>query len=164
MPYEARALANVVISVSMEKKIQLTHMALQKVLYYAHGWFLAQYKLPLVENGFEAWQHGPVIRTIYNSFKHLKDKKITSFASYIDLGTGEIIEPICQIEAHERKLIENVLDAYGHLHAYDLSRMTHEEGSPWDKIWHGKGATLGMRIPDDDILAHFISTRQRQRN
>ena len=36
--------------------LRLTHIAINKVMYYAHGWHLAKYDLPLIRQEFEAWK------------------------------------------------------------------------------------------------------------
>ena len=39
----------------------MTHMRLQKLLYYVQGWHMAWYGRPLFAERIEAWQHGPVV-------------------------------------------------------------------------------------------------------
>ncbi|MEC4591949.1 type II toxin-antitoxin system antitoxin SocA domain-containing protein [Nitrospirillum amazonense] len=165
MAYDGRALANLVLDRVEQRGQSLTHMALHKVLYYAHGWHLADQGEPLVSGGFEAWKYGPVIRPVYNSFKNIGDNKIKGRATAIDLNTGEIFEPRCELTNNQSNLLSAVLGAYGHLHAYDLSRMTHQQDSPWDRVWNGGDRiSLGMRIPDDAIREHFVLIRHNTRN
>ena len=44
MSYDCRAIANAVLDLGDQLKLRLTHMAVHKVMYYAHGWHLAQYR------------------------------------------------------------------------------------------------------------------------
>ena len=39
----------------------ITPLKLQKLLYFAQGNYLAKYNMPLFDEDFEAWIHGPVI-------------------------------------------------------------------------------------------------------
>jgi len=41
MPYDCRAIANAILNEADAIGLRLTHMALHKIAYYAHGWQLA---------------------------------------------------------------------------------------------------------------------------
>ena len=47
----------------------ITNLKLQKLLYFAQGWFLALYDTPLFKEEIQAWIHGPVVATVYHSYK-----------------------------------------------------------------------------------------------
>lgn len=49
--------------------VPLTNLHLNKLLFYAHGWSLALTNTRLVQHSFEAWQHGPVLKPVYDAFK-----------------------------------------------------------------------------------------------
>jgi uncharacterized phage-associated protein len=40
----------------------LTHLKLQKLVYYAQGFHLGLFDKPLFEEPIEAWAHGPVVQ------------------------------------------------------------------------------------------------------
>ena len=46
----------------------ITHLKLQKLIYYARGISLGMYGKPLFLEKIEAWQHGPVVREVYNFY------------------------------------------------------------------------------------------------
>ena len=46
----------------------LTHLRLQKLLYYAQGWHLAAFGRALFAGHIEAWKHGPVVQEVYPTF------------------------------------------------------------------------------------------------
>ena len=52
-------------------------MHLQKLVYLAHGWTLAVTGDPLVEDRFEAWDYGPVIRKLYDALRSFGSGPIT---------------------------------------------------------------------------------------
>lgn len=58
--------------ISAEYIIEVTPLALQKMLYYVQGFYMAFYKTEFFENDCEAQVHGPVYREIYNQFKEYK--------------------------------------------------------------------------------------------
>lgn len=49
----------------------LTNRELQKLLYLAQGFHLAQFGEPLFQEDFQAWKHGPVNSGIFHKYKHL---------------------------------------------------------------------------------------------
>ena len=55
----------------------LTHMRLQKLLYYAQGWHLAAFGRPLFVGRIEAWKHGPVVKEVYPRFVDRKASPIS---------------------------------------------------------------------------------------
>jgi uncharacterized phage-associated protein len=59
-PYDPRGVANLMLDEAERLGVEVTHLALQKLLYFAHGLFPINCKRPLVSGCFEAWQHGPV--------------------------------------------------------------------------------------------------------
>ena len=48
----------------------MTHMKLQKLLYYCQGFSLVLLGHPLFPEVIEAWLHGPVVPVVYQAFKH----------------------------------------------------------------------------------------------
>jgi uncharacterized phage-associated protein len=132
--YDARAVANFFIDQGAERNHQLNLMTVLKLIYFAHGWYLAMNNKPLVKNDFEAWERGPVVRVVYESFKDFKkarpiDRKATKF----DPVSGEHTEVAYQFEKDEVAFLKSIYMRYGHIHALELSKMTHEPGSPWIK-------------------------------
>ena len=97
----------------------LTHMRLQKLLYYAQGWHLAAFGRPLFVGRIEAWKHGPVVKELYPTFKDYKARSI----SPDDAG-----EPT--LSDQDAAFIRSVWEEYKPHSAAGLRTMTHQE-SPW---------------------------------
>ena len=62
-------IANPFIRKSLKEKKPITQIKLQKLIYFAHGFYLAIREKPLVKEKIEAWQFGPVITSVYHKFK-----------------------------------------------------------------------------------------------
>jgi uncharacterized phage-associated protein len=162
-PYDARALANYVLDLADERGNRLTQIQLIKIIYFANGWFLAAFRRPLVKQNFEAWEHGPVLRVVRDCFKVFGKKPITGRAERIDLETGELITFEYKFDEKHAQFIREIFEIY-HVHdAWELSEMTHEKGSPWDRIWNSDEpiGRLGLRISEDEIRDHFESLPRR---
>jgi uncharacterized phage-associated protein len=130
----------------------ISNMALNKVLYFAHAWFLVSLKKSLIIQPFEAWQHGPLVQDVYHSFKKFGDKPITSRATRLDRTTAQYILCESRIEESELALLRDVTDHYAPIPAAKLRGMTHVSNGPWAKVWNYEGASNpGMIIPDASI-------------
>lgn len=102
----------------LRKSGQMTAMKLQKLCYYSQAWHLVWEEKPLFDDPIQAWANGPVIRALYDKHKGL------FYVSSIAGGNPD------NLTEAEKTTIDAVLDAYGHLTAYDLSALTHSE-APW---------------------------------
>ena len=94
----------------------LTHLGLQKLLYFSQGWNKALNHNWLFQEDCEAWVHGAVYRNIYNEFKkfkymslpkvekevHLEKNELQILETvkkyYFDIYTAKTLENICHLE------------------------------------------------------------------
>jgi uncharacterized phage-associated protein len=156
--YDVRDVANFVLSSAETRGVEITNLALQKLLYFAHGWFYATYDRPLIKNKFEAWQYGPVQRVLYDQFKHYRDRPLTGArATFIDPGTGDKITRQPSISDTDQHLILSVLNKYRNHTAAQLVNESHVEDGPWEYVWQQAEDAIypGMKIPDELIAMHF---------
>lgn len=144
MPYSALTVANTFLELAAQEKNSLTNMKLQKLVYIAHGYYLA-YRAgePLIEEDVKAWQWGPVIVELYEALK----KYGAGFVSQ-QIHPGNIIPPA----ADGHRLIENVWKVYKKFTGFQLSTITHRESSPWSQTWDEW--PYGT-IPNDLIAAYY---------
>jgi uncharacterized phage-associated protein len=116
----ARRVAEYLIAFSREVGDPLTNLKLQKLLYYAQGWFLALHDRPLFDERIEAWPHGPVVPPVYGSYKEWRWEPIKA---EIDLNPDDYSG---EVKGH----LDEVMEVFGTYTAYQLERMTHRE-PPW---------------------------------
>jgi len=156
-PYDARAVANLLLELADEKNLRLTQVAIIKLLYFAHGWYLVVYRKPLILQEFEAWQHGPVVKVVRDAFKTYESAPITGRATKLDIYTNQRTVVDSNVSFDDGRFIRSIFDAYHVYDAWELSDMTHEPGSPWDRIWNSSApiGRLALRIKNEDIQAHF---------
>lgn len=153
--FDVRAVANFVLDEADRRKVDISNMALNKIVYFVHCDFLVERNLPLVGAKIEAWPHGPVFRELYHEFKRWDDAPIRSRAHKVDAHSGETIiadmSPSLEDESFMRKLI----DRYIEFSASQLRAMSHREGGPWSKVWQHDGkANAGMKIDNGLIVEH----------
>ena len=150
-PYDPRAIANEFVERFAKAGMPLTHMQLQKMVYFAHGWSLAIFGRPLSQAYFMAWKWGPVNTQIYNKFKKFGALPISEKA--IDGLTK--LPYSADFTAQETDLIDKVFSAYGSLSGPKLSHITHEKDSPWSEVWLD-GVGENCPIPDSLLQDHFV--------
>ena len=120
----------------------MTNLRLQKLLYFAQGWYLARYGKPLFQEEIEAWPYGPVVPEVYNAYKQNGRDGIEGTLPEADAFTED-----------EFALLLDVARKYDRFATSSLVNMTHKPGSPWS-IVGGHGA-----IPKDLIRTCFDAER-----
>nr|WP_109464514.1 type II toxin-antitoxin system antitoxin SocA domain-containing protein [Albibacillus kandeliae] len=156
-PYDPRAIANLLLEIAEEEDVAVTHVALQKLIYFAHGTKLMQSRSPLVSGNFEAWQHGPVHPAVYSSFKSAGADAIRFRAVSRDALTGKETPLPTPEDGDVRSLIRQVLIAYGKMSPWLLVDISHAPGGPWATVKHktGTAVAFGNRISDSVIIERF---------
>lgn len=117
----AQDIANFFLSHSYGGEMDdITNLKLQKLLYYAQGYSLALLGRPIFEDQITAWSHGPVVETVYHSYKQYGRTPLPALQSY----------SLSNFDTDELIILNRVAENYGQFSAWKLRNMTHEE-SPW---------------------------------
>ncbi len=167
MPYSAAAVANEFLELAKRENREITPMQLQKLVYFAYGWYLAIHGRRLINERIEAWQWGPVVPSLYGWFKPYGSQPIKgavmlpdfTHASGLSQTFGLKFSPPrvrsnnATEDAEAMSVIRRVWEIYGKFSAYQLSSMTHEPNSPWSRT-QGK-EIRGTDIPDNLIMEYF---------
>ncbi|HVZ30610.1 MAG TPA: type II toxin-antitoxin system antitoxin SocA domain-containing protein [Asticcacaulis sp.] len=156
MSRDIRSIANFLLDEADRRGLAITNMALNKILYFAQGWYLATKKRELFLQDFEAWEMGPVSPVIYQQFKSAGSNPIKDRAKTINLHSGSQEASEYSLSREEEGHLIRMLEFYGHRSAAVLSHMSHEQGAPWDMVRNSDGY-LGMKIPNGLIKAFFES-------
>lgn len=148
-PAEATAeeVANYIIKFAHDHQGFISNLKLQKLLYYAQGWHLAIYKKRLFDDDIEAWIHGPAIREIYRKYK-----------KYSYHNIDEEVEEYPEFSPKIKEFLDELLDEYFPLDAYQLERMTHKE-EPWLKARNGLpvDAPSDVKLDINDMDIYFTN-------
>ena len=152
--YKPSHIANYFLKRADSEGLEITILKLLKLVYIGYGWVLALTDRKLFEEDIQAWQHGPVIPSLYNEFKHFGRKPITSFATDFDLETFELCVPEIDKDDEDVLLIlGRVWDIYHKFTASALRNKTHESGTPWTETYTEDGETKIISTPL--IKEHF---------
>lgn len=138
----ARDVANYILLAMRNRGESISNLKLQKLVYYSQAWYVARFGLPLFSERIEAWVHGPVVPSLFRDFKQYRWSPIDCDIDMPALPAG--------LATH----IDGVLNAYAHLDATQLERLTHRE-SPWLEARGG--------IPHDEPSTAVISNESMGR-
>lgn len=135
---------------------QIDHLKLQKLCYYAYGWWLAlrEDQPPLAQSRPQVWKLGPVFQPVYSAFASCKGdfiretRKIDPFSPAYTIADND---------TPESQVVDWVWDRYGHFKGIELSNKTHEVGTPWhDKVKANNFVIERFtELSDDEIRPYF---------
>ncbi|MBS4050776.1 MAG: DUF4065 domain-containing protein [Methylomonas sp.] len=96
----------------------VTHLKLQKLLYFAQAYHLANFNKALFKEDFEAWTHGPVVPEVWHKFRKHGFDSIPR-----QTRTPRLTDETADF-------MRAVLDKFGSIGAKRLEKITHEH-APW---------------------------------
>jgi uncharacterized phage-associated protein len=156
-PYDARALANLVLDRGDQLGLGISNLHVNKVLFFVHGRFWAAAQIKLIDQPFEAWRHGPVVQDLYHKFKNFESAPIRDRAMVLDKASRSFVIAHCALAENHRELFSDLLDFYIRIPAGRLYEMSHAPGTPWYRVWNYEGkSNPGMFIPDAFIAEWFV--------
>lgn len=126
----------------IEIKSIITHLKLQKLLYYFSGVMSARFGIRPFDEDFKAWTLGPVLESVYNQYTICSDNDLR-------IPFKEKTEVIVLSKECE-SAIDEVMQKFGDKSANFLVNKTHNEG-PW------KDTKQSEIIPYSEIMKHFLS-------
>ncbi|MFT8522714.1 Panacea domain-containing protein [Gluconobacter oxydans] len=159
MPFPIKGVANAFLRRSFDDDISVSPMKLQKLIFLAHGYYLAATGKPLVEESFEAWPYGPVSEPLYQEFKSFGGEKIKEFASELSFDNEKELEYATVPPPNEeaaRKVISFVWKKYHSWSARALSDLSHKEGWAWERTREENPGSRSIEIPNDYIKSDFL--------
>ena len=153
--YSALAIANEFLRLS--PSVSYDQMKMQKLVYMFHGWNLAINHEPLVRDRIEAWDGGPVFRSIWD---HIRDFGVnTQERLLINPATKEPY--FVDLTEQERNVLAHVWDRYGTYSGARLSKLTHQEGTPWYQAF---ARCRNAPISNETIEHHYTQLAQAGRD
>lgn len=153
--HDPRAIANRILDMRTATGEPLSLMQLIKLVYIADGWSLALLNKPLASEAPQAWQYGPVFRSVYTSFAGIGANPVTSRAKmpFTNLPYN------APFSNEEENLLGMVVRGYGKLSAFALSNLTHQPNTPWSNAY---SQGLYSDIDAMEMRSHFLSLRENR--
>lgn len=152
MNTNALSVANYLIELATKDNKPIRLLGLIKRVYIAHGFALALLGHGLLDKRFdkvEAWKYGPVIPSVYHSFKQYKSNPIkegTVVMEWDDIKGEPVFEIPILTKEDEKSIVEMVWKRYASFSDNELVSLTHKQGSPWNLCFKESKNT---EIPDE---------------
>lgn len=152
MNTNALSVANYLIELAAKDNKPIRLLGLIKRVYIAHGFALALLGHGLLDKRFdkvEAWKYGPVIPSVYHSFKQYKSNPIkegTVVMEWDDIKGEPIFETPILTKEDEKSIVEMVWKRYASFSDNELVSLTHKQGSPWNLCFK---ESKNIEIPDE---------------
>ena len=107
----------------------ITHLKLQKLVYYAEAWHLVNFSgKSLYDDPIEAWALGPVVRPVWQKYRHYRGSAIPFDCSGdVDKKAEALLKPFTK---PQRFYLTKFYEFFHKYSAHELVTLTHS-GDPW---------------------------------
>ena len=160
MKNDAIAIANYFVDKANEEDFKLTLLRLVKYVYIAYGFALALLNRIIIDKRFdvvEAWKYGPVIPSVYHSFKHNQNAPMTQKVSVLinedESGNMTFFAPTIEDE-EIKQVLDFVWEKYKNRTTGDLINILHSKGTPWHYCYK---EGCNVEIPDEMTKFYYRS-------
>lgn len=157
MKDSALSIANYFVDKAQQEGVELRPLKLLKLVYIAHGFMLALLDYSVLNSRFdvvEAWKFGPVVPSVYHSFKHFKDQPIDKKSEVFrmdDDGQMHFETPMLK-DADARTVCDFVWERYKNYSDSRLVTLLHKEGTPWEMFYKKDRNRI---IPDEYTRIYY---------
>jgi uncharacterized phage-associated protein len=123
-------------------------MKLQKMLYFLYRDYLKNTDCALFTERFSTWKYGPVLESVYYTFRNYGSKVITQYGGY----PGQVFSVKEDSDEIFMGLLNELWEKCKPYNGIGLSRLTHQPGSAWYKAWMNSYPFL----QDEDIKSDAV--------
>jgi len=141
--YDSVIAATYLLAIAYDKNKVLNVTKVQKLLYMAYGYFLANGRVIFSESP-KAWPYGPVFP---------RSQKKVDYSSVIPLSSPELVT--ISKDKEVTNLFNLLIDKYSIYSAGQLSEWSHSDDGPWDLTRNEQNFNWNMPIKDDLIADYF---------
>lgn len=162
--YTASDIARYVVNYSNSRHYSISNLKLQKLLYYIQAGFLVEKGHECFSDEISSWQHGPVVRSVYNEYRRYTNMPIPEQRVYnvIDVRDGKLVIVPREFSEEDfreedKELMNRIIDGMGGCDAWSLVRRTHEE-EPWKAVHQ-----YNEEITQESIRQYFSAPEHKGR-
>ena len=159
MAYSPRLVANAFLVKAKEAGVPVSHMKLQKLVFFLHAWTLALREAgSLVDGKPEAWPYGPVFDGLYHELKSYGASNIGAYLTELNPATGQMAAMVpSRADTEFYQFLDQVWDRYGGFSALQLSALSHEAGGPW-----AQARANHAKLIDDEVIRDYYRGKLAQ--
>lgn len=161
--YRALDIAHYVVQHALSKGLKITHLQLQKILYFLEARYLVKENRSLFKEDIEKWKLGPVVPEVYHEYKIFgsapieyvpKEAFINFESGLLEVTFREFNDNVLDENDKKEigKIVENILSQYD---GYELVKITHEH-----RLWEEDQYKInlgekGIKYDKDDLKRYF---------
>lgn len=139
-PYSVHDVARYVVDKCYRDGNPVSNLQLQKILYFLQLFFVEVFGVLMFPEEFEAWPYGPVMPSVYRRFSRFGGVPIE--VSFKDAGSF--------LSKDHRDVINVAIQVLSKKSPWELVRVSHADGSPWDVVYNRRGQYKGT-IPNEMV-------------
>lgn len=131
----------------------ISPLKLQKLCFYAFGWYAHQTDEPLFDERFWAMEFGPVVGELLSA--HAQKKRFTLEQLEAQFTVRDMVPG--ELGGYERAVIGAVWDSYGDMTPGELVEETHKE-QVWIDAWGSRpSGSRRADLPHGTLVDYFMS-------
>lgn len=116
----------------------ITNLRLQKLLYYAWGYYWNNYKKYLFNDPIEAWKYGPVVKDVYDEYKIFDGGNI--------IISDEVIEEVkSKISENDKIFLDGFYNFTKEYNTWTLVEASHKE-KPWKETFYAGKQPIDFKL------------------
>ena len=123
----------------------------EKLVYFSYADYLCETGKRLFEDQIYAFEHGPIVDSVYEAYKRSGSKRIDPPTIETDRPVTSTAEEmpsksriLFAVDGLEKlRSIEQTINRYGNYAPWQLVSITHREGSPWSYVDSSKEYRIG---------------------
>jgi len=127
---------------SFSQGVPVTAMKMQKMLYFLYRDYLKETGIALFSERFSAWPYGPVLESVYHTYKDFGANRIKNY------GGTPVYSLMEEDDPHLAGVISRIWNRSLPYDGIELSRLTHHLSGAWYQAWRRNYPFL----LDEDIL------------
>lgn len=142
--------------IKLSGESSLESLKLQKLTFYAYGWYAHLTGKPLFDQQFYAMQYGPVVGELLTA--HSRETRCDR--SMLSRAKSALDEDAVPSDPFYDDVLQAVWSYYGQFNSFDLVDMTHKE-EVWVSAWNSRIPTSSRGdLPAAKIITYFASKRE----
>jgi uncharacterized phage-associated protein len=132
--YKASQIANFFLAITDPDDNDMSNLKIQKLCYYAQGLCSAMREKRLFSESIEAWDHGPVIPSLYYLYKGRRADPLPIPENF----------DFSEIAKADKSALTDLYEYYGQFSAWRLRNMRHEE-KPWQDAYKNPNKEITVK-------------------
>lgn len=158
MGYKALDVADYIVDYCNKKGQKITHLQLQKILYFAEANYLVMGS-SLFDDEISKWRLGPVVQSVYHEYKIFGSNNINYIPNRLEFDPSGKINFISYnpnaIDEKDKEKLSKIIDKYIIFPPFTLVDATHQH-EPWKKDKEKIDSGVQGLIYDKEELRKFF--------